>query len=68
MAELPEDYRVVEVERRTPPMRTRTGQIIRIQQDGRVSAATIAATRRLAAVARQRLTNQGGDALWHASS
>ena len=42
MAELPEDYRVVRVERRTPVVPKPSGQIIRIQQDGRMTAATIA--------------------------
>jgi hypothetical protein len=45
MAELPEDYRVVGAEHRTPLVRKPTGQIIRIQQNGRVTAATIAARR-----------------------
>ena len=57
IAELPEDYRVVRVEHRAPLVRKPTGQIIRIQQNGRVTAATVAARRRLAAVTRQRLTN-----------
>jgi hypothetical protein len=38
MAELPEDCRVVGVERRTPLVRKPSGQIIRIQQNGRVTA------------------------------
>jgi hypothetical protein len=42
MAELPEDYRVVGVERRAPLVRKPTGQIIRIQQNGRLTPATIA--------------------------
>jgi hypothetical protein len=63
-AELPEDYRVVGVELRTPLVRKPTGQIIRIQQNGRVTAAR----HRLVAVAHQRLTNQLGDAPWHESS
>ena len=50
MAELPEDYRVVGVERRTPLVRKPTGQIIRIQQNGRLTAPTVAARRRLATV------------------
>jgi len=57
MAELPEDYRAVGVERRTPLVRKPTGQIIRIQQNGRVTAATMAARRRLAAITRQRRNN-----------
>ena len=62
MAELPEDYRVVAVERRTPLVRKPSGQIIRIQQNGRMTAATIADRRRLAAVARRRTANYEGDA------
>jgi hypothetical protein len=57
MAEPPEDYRVVGVEHRTPLVRKPTGQIIRIEHNGRMTAATIAARSRLAAVARQRPTN-----------
>ena len=48
MAELPEDYRVVGVDHSEPLVRKPTGQILRIQQNGRLTAATIAATRRLA--------------------
>ena len=62
MAELPEDYRVVGVERRTPLVRKPSGQIIRIQQNGRMTAATTVARRRLAAVARQRIASNEGDA------
>jgi len=43
MAELPENYRVVGVERSAPLLRKPSGQIIRIQQNGRLTAATIAA-------------------------
>ena len=68
MAELPEDYRVVGVERRTPLLRKPSGQIIRIQQNGRVTAATTEARRGLAAVARQRIAYYEGDASWHESS
>ena len=57
MAELPEDYRVVGVERRTPLVRKPSGQIIRIQQNGRMAAATTAVRRRAGAVARQRIAN-----------
>jgi hypothetical protein len=49
MAELPEDYRVVGVDHSAPLVRKPTGQIIRIQQDDRLTAATIAASPRLAA-------------------
>ena len=62
MAELPEDYRVVGVERRTPLVRKPSGQIICIQQNGRMTAATTAARRRPAAVARQRIANYEGEA------
>ncbi len=48
MAELPEDYRVVGVERRAPLVRKPSGEIIRIHHNGRLTAATIAARRRLA--------------------
>jgi hypothetical protein len=48
IAELPEDYRVVGVEGSTPLVRKPTGQVLRIQQNGRLIAATIAAKRRLA--------------------
>jgi len=48
MAELPEDYRVVGVEHSAPLVRKPSGQIIRIQQNGRLTAATVAAKRRLA--------------------
>jgi hypothetical protein len=56
IVELPEDYAVLGLERRTPVARKPTGQIMRIQQNGRLTAATIAARRRLAVVARERLT------------
>ena len=48
IAELPEDYRVVGVDGGAPLVRKPTGQILRIQQNGRLIAATIAAKRRLA--------------------
>jgi hypothetical protein len=54
--ELPEDYQMIGVVRRTPFVRKPTGQIMRIQQDGRLTAATIAAKRRLA----DRHTRLGG--------
>jgi hypothetical protein len=57
MVELREDYRVVGVGRRTPLVRKPSGQIIRTQQDGRMTAATVSARRRLATTTRQRLTN-----------
>jgi hypothetical protein len=48
IGELPEDYRVIGVDRRAPFVRKPTGQVLRIQQDGRLIAATIAARHRLA--------------------
>ena len=57
MAELPEDYRVVGVERRTPLVRKPTGQIIRIQHNGRLTAAPIAGEAQVAQFSRERLTN-----------
>ncbi len=48
IAEPPEDYQMIGVVRSTPFVRTPTGQIMRIQQDGRLTAATIAAKRSLA--------------------
>ena len=61
MDELPEDCRVVGVERRTPLVRKPGGQITRIQQNGPMTATT-AARRRRAAVARRRIANYEGDA------
>ena len=49
MAELAEDYRVVGVDHSAPLVRKPTGQIIRIEQNGRLTAAAIAARPRLAA-------------------
>jgi hypothetical protein len=48
IAELPEDYNMIGVVRSTPFVRKPTGQIMRIQQSGRLTAATIAAKRSLA--------------------
>jgi len=48
IAELPEDYRVVGVDHSATVVRKPTGQILCIQQNGRLTAATIAARRRLA--------------------
>jgi hypothetical protein len=70
MAKLPEDYRVVGVEHRTPLVRKPTGQIIRIQQDGRLTAATSARHGQAATVSPvPNVANyQEGDASWHESS
>jgi hypothetical protein len=66
MAELPEDYRVVGVDQNAPLVRKPTGQIVRIQQNGRLIAATIAARRRVAAASRA--SHKKGDVAWHGSS
>jgi hypothetical protein len=49
IADLPEHYRVVGVDRRAPFVRKPTGQLMRIQQDGRLTVATVGAKGRLAA-------------------
>jgi hypothetical protein len=54
IAELPEDYRVVGVDRGAPMVRKPTGQVLRIQQNGRLVAATTDAKYRLAARAGER--------------
>jgi hypothetical protein len=48
IAELPEDYRVVGVDRMAPLVRKPGGQILRIQENGRLMAASTADERRLA--------------------
>jgi hypothetical protein len=48
IADLPENYRVVGVDRRTPFVRKPTGQLMRIQQNGRLTSATVAATHEVA--------------------
>ncbi|MGA2322027.1 MAG: hypothetical protein ABSG95_15055 [Solirubrobacteraceae bacterium] len=50
IAELPEDYRVVGVDGSASLVRKPTGQILRIQQNVRLIAATISAKRRLGGV------------------
>jgi hypothetical protein len=47
MAELPDDYRVVGVDHSAPLVRKPSGQIMSIQQNGRLIVATTAARRRL---------------------
>jgi hypothetical protein len=49
IAELPDDYRMIGVDRSAPLVRKPTGQIMRVQQNGRLTAATSTAKRRLAA-------------------
>lgn len=48
IADLPSDYRVVGVDSSAPLVRKPTGEIMRIQQNGRLTAATVAVRRRLA--------------------
>jgi hypothetical protein len=50
MAELPEDYGVVGVERKAPLVRKRTVQIIRIRQDGHLTRRPDPRTDRAASV------------------
>jgi hypothetical protein len=47
VAELPDDYRVVGVDRAAPLVRKPNGQIVRIQANGRLVAATSTAKRGL---------------------
>ena len=49
IAELPEDYLVVGVHGRAPLVREPTGQVLRIQPDGRLTGAKIAVKRSLTA-------------------
>jgi hypothetical protein len=66
MAALPEDYRVVGIDHNAPLVRNPAGRIVRIQQNGRLIAATIAARRRVAAASR--VSHKKGDVKWHGSS
>ena len=47
IADLPENYRVVGVDHSAPFVRKPTGQLMCIQQDGRLTVATVEAKRRL---------------------
>jgi hypothetical protein len=47
IAELPKDYRVIGVDRSAPFVRKPTGQILHIQQNGKLTAATTEAKDRL---------------------
>jgi hypothetical protein len=49
IAGLPADDRVIGVDRSAPVVRKPTGQLLRIQQDGRLTEATIESERRLTA-------------------
>jgi hypothetical protein len=49
IADLPENYRVVGVDRSAPFVRKPTGQLMRIQQNGRLTVAAVDAKGRLAA-------------------
>ena len=66
MAELSADYRVVGVEHSRPLARKPSGQIMRIQRNGRLIVATIAARRRLVATSSP-ASNQSADASWRES-
>jgi len=68
MAELPEDDRVVAVERRTPLVSKPSGQIICIQQSGRMAAATTCCRARAGRAALPRIAYYEGDVSWHESS
>ena len=68
MAELPEDHRVVGVDHSAPLVRKPSGQILRMQQNGRLMVATIAARRRLVATVGGLRSDKRGDASWHESS
>jgi hypothetical protein len=57
IAELPDDYRVVGVHGSTPLVRKPSGQVLRIQHNGRLVAATIAARRKLT----ESRSGDGGD-------
>ena len=53
IAQLPADYRVVGLDRRAPLVRRPAGQLLSIEPNGRLVAATIAARRRLAGRVRE---------------
>jgi hypothetical protein len=59
IADLPESYRVVGFDRSAPFVRKPTGEMLRIQQDGRLTAATVAAKRQLAAIRASRAGRRG---------
>jgi hypothetical protein len=60
ISELPEDYRVVGVDRTAPLVRKPNGQIMRIQPNGRLIAATIEAKSRLAGRRADEAARHGG--------
>jgi hypothetical protein len=60
IAELPEDYRVIGVDRGAPFVRTPTGQVMRMQQNGNLTAAT--------GGAKNRLAGKGADEARHVAS
>ncbi len=59
IADLPDSYRVVGVDRSALFVRKPTGQLMRIQRDGRLTVATSAAQRRLADRRSHQPTRQG---------
>ena len=66
VAELPENYRLVGSDHSTPLVRKPPGRIMRIQQNGRLMVATIAAQRRLVATT-SAASDTTGDVSWHES-
>jgi len=66
IAELPEDYRVIGIDQRAPFVREPTGQVMRIQQNGNLTAATTAAKDRLATNGADRASHVAGGV--HAST
>jgi hypothetical protein len=60
IAELPEDYRVIGIDRRAPFVRKPTGQVMRMQQNGSLTAAT--------SEAKDRLAGKGADQARHVAS
>jgi hypothetical protein len=60
IAELPEDYRVIGIDRRAPFVRKPTGQVMRIQKNGNLTAAT--------GGAKDRLAGKGADQARHVAS
>ncbi|HEV2980254.1 MAG TPA: hypothetical protein VGX51_02380 [Solirubrobacteraceae bacterium] len=63
IAELPEDYRVVGIDRSAPLVRKPTGELMRIQQDGRLTTATITAKARLTARRPDQVGRVDGDVM-----
>ena len=67
IAELSAEYRVVGVDESAPLVRKPAGQLLRIQPNGRLVAATIAARRRLAQDAHESKRRPGERNIEHAT-